>query len=40
MLCCSKTIQDGHDGHDSIEDATSCMELVKLKLQHGTSVMT
>ncbi|KAK2176666.1 hypothetical protein NP493_648g00001 [Ridgeia piscesae] len=30
-----KMIQTGHEGHDSIEDATSCMELVKLKLQHG-----
>jgi len=28
----AKFIQDGHQGHDSLEDARMCLELVKLKL--------
>jgi hypothetical protein len=29
----SKTIQDSEEGHSSVEDAVTTMELVKLKLQ-------
>jgi hypothetical protein len=29
----SKTIQDSDEGHSSVEDAVTTMELVKLKLQ-------
>ena len=28
-------IQTSNSGHDSIEDATACMKLVKLKLRKG-----
>ena len=33
----TSSIQNSDKGHDSIEDATACMELVKLKLQKGTN---
>eukprot|EP00276_Gloeochaete_wittrockiana_P024629 CAMPEP_0184366844 /NCGR_PEP_ID=MMETSP1089-20130417/155649_1 /TAXON_ID=38269 ORGANISM="Gloeochaete wittrockiana, Strain SAG46.84" /NCGR_SAMPLE_ID=MMETSP1089 /ASSEMBLY_ACC=CAM_ASM_000445 /LENGTH=726 /DNA_ID=CAMNT_0026708603 /DNA_START=15 /DNA_END=2195 /DNA_ORIENTATION=+ len=29
------TIQDGEDGHDSVQDSVSCMKLVKLKMERG-----
>ncbi|KAG8895250.1 hypothetical protein FRB99_000686 [Tulasnella sp. 403] len=32
-----KTIQEGNDGHDPRQDATTCIELLKLKLQYGPS---
>lgn len=30
-----KTIQASENGHDSVEDATSCAELLRLKMQSG-----
>lgn len=30
-----KTIQDSPRGHDPVEDARTCMELVKLKIEKG-----
>lgn len=30
-----RTIQAGEGGHDSVEDATSCAELLRLKMQNG-----
>ena len=35
FLLCRKKIQNGADGHCSIEDAKACMELVQLKIQNG-----
>ena len=34
----SKKIQNGSDGHCSIEDAKACMELVQLKIKNGKFV--
>ena len=34
----SKKIQNGPDGHCSIEDAKACMELVQLKIKNGKFV--
>ena len=34
----SKKIQNGLDGHCSIEDAKACMELVQLKIKNGKFV--
>jgi RNA exonuclease 1 len=31
----NKEIQQGTTGHDSIQDANTCMDLVKLKLEKG-----
>lgn len=38
FLLYRKKIQNGVDGHCSIEDAKTCMELVQLKIQNGTLV--
>ena len=32
---CSKDIQNGKNGHCSVEDASACMELVQLKIENG-----
>ena len=34
----SKKIQNGSDGHCSIEDAKACMDLVQLKIKNGKFV--
>lgn len=31
----NREIQKGHDGHNSVEDAVACLDLLKLKLEHG-----
>jgi len=31
-----RKIQNGENGHCSIEDAKACMELVQLKIKNGT----